>query len=392
MFGRRGMTTALPMSDRLRIGEDAIVEAIYDSTTQPSVWPLLLDAVARAAGGDVACLFDFDPGPQQLRRALVNHLPDASAYHARYAALDPRNRYGIRQAEGTVFTDAAFITSGEVARSEFYQDYLIANGMGHVGARVLEQGAQAIVGLAIQRSIRRPAFELAELDILERLTPHLRRALRLQRALAVQGAEPAAWSRTCLDSLAWPVLLLDREARLVFASASAEALLRAGDGLRCVRAKLSAWHPWDARCLGEAILRGLAGGGAELRLRRSGGGVLLVSVVPLGRSALEPLDSHHPRVALYVLDPTPPVTDAQARLAAWFQLSPAEARLAAALLDGEALPRIAERFALAPSTLKTQLARLFVKTDTNRQGELIALLQRVAQLPVAPKGANAKRP
>ena len=97
---------------RIASGDEAdLVEAIYDSTAQRTLWPMLLDRIAQAANGNVICLFDFDPGRQRLRRALVNHLPDAAAYHAHYAVLDPRNRYGVRQPAGSMFIDAAFISS-----------------------------------------------------------------------------------------------------------------------------------------------------------------------------------------------------------------------------------------------------------------------------------------
>lgn len=371
---------------RIASGDEAdLVEAIYDSTAQRTLWPMLLDRIAQAANGNVICLFDFDPGRQRLRRALVNHLPDAAAYHAHYAVLDPRNRYGVRQPAGSMFIDAAFISSREIARSEFYQDYLIANDMGHVGALVLEHSGQAIAGLAVQRSIRQPAFDPAELGVFVQLAPHLRRALRLQRDLDRQGIERGSWSHACLDSLVWPVLLLDEQGRLLFASMRAEALLHAGDGVRSSRGRITAWHPWDARCLEQAITRGLAGSGAQLPLRRAEGGSLLVSVVPLGRSALEMLGTSRPRVAIHLLDPRPATTFAlQDQLASWFQLSPAEARLAVALLGGESLSDVAERLGLAQSTIKTQLARLFSKTETSRQSELVALLQRGAVLPTFP--------
>jgi len=365
--------------------EADLVELIYDSALRPAVVPEVLDRIAHAANGNVVCLFDFDPAIQRLRRALANHLPEADAYHSHYAALDPRNRYGIQQPEGTSFTDAAFITPSEVDRSEFYQDYLIANDMGHVGAHVLERSGQAIAGLAVQRPIRQPPFDHADLEVLARLAPHLRRALRLQREVAAQGVEPTEWMRDSLDALAWPVLLLDQWARLLFASTRAEPLLRAGDGVRSIRGRITAWHPWDARCLEQAIARGLAGSGAQLRLRRAEGGILLVSVLPLGRGAVEILGTSRPRVAIHILDPRPSTNSAlQDQLASWFQLSPAEARLAVALLGGESLSDVAERSGLAQSTIKTQLARLFAKTETSRQSELIALLQRGALLPTSP--------
>ena len=60
-----------------------------------------------------------------------------------------------------------------------------------------------------------------------------------------------------------------------------------------------------------------------------------------------------------------------------FQLTPAEARLAAALADGSTLMQTAKALNISWETARTQLKAVFVKTDTHRQGELIALLSRV---------------
>jgi DNA-binding CsgD family transcriptional regulator len=61
-----------------------------------------------------------------------------------------------------------------------------------------------------------------------------------------------------------------------------------------------------------------------------------------------------------------------------FGLTPAETRLAAALLDGATMAEAAERFGVSINTVHVQLARLFDKTGTKRQTELVRLLMRLA--------------
>ena len=60
-----------------------------------------------------------------------------------------------------------------------------------------------------------------------------------------------------------------------------------------------------------------------------------------------------------------------------FRLTPAEARLARALACGETLEEYVETSGAKMSTIRTQLRAAFVKTRTDRQSELVRLLQNL---------------
>ncbi|UCI07402.1 helix-turn-helix transcriptional regulator [Mesorhizobium sp. B1-1-8] len=64
-----------------------------------------------------------------------------------------------------------------------------------------------------------------------------------------------------------------------------------------------------------------------------------------------------------------------------FGLTGAETHLALRLARGDAPLEIAERCRLSRTTIRTQLASLFAKTETRRQAELVALLGRISVLP-----------
>ncbi|RTL65379.1 MAG: helix-turn-helix transcriptional regulator [Hyphomicrobiales bacterium] len=64
-----------------------------------------------------------------------------------------------------------------------------------------------------------------------------------------------------------------------------------------------------------------------------------------------------------------------------FGLTGAETQLALRLASGDAPLEIAERSRLSRTTIRTQLASLFAKTETRRQAELVALLGRISVLP-----------
>ncbi|MEZ5828253.1 MAG: LuxR C-terminal-related transcriptional regulator [Hyphomicrobiales bacterium] len=60
-----------------------------------------------------------------------------------------------------------------------------------------------------------------------------------------------------------------------------------------------------------------------------------------------------------------------------FGLTPAELRLAEALVRGTSLKDYAEQVGIAEGTARVQLKAVFAKTNTHRQAELVSLLWRI---------------
>ena len=77
-----------------------------------------------------------------------------------------------------------------------------------------------------------------------------------------------------------------------------------------------------------------------------------------------------------ITDPDRDIYPSEEIIAQAFGLTQAEARLAARLATGQSLERIATELGISEGTVRNQLKAVFQKTETHRQGELIALLLR----------------
>ena len=64
----------------------------------------------------------------------------------------------------------------------------------------------------------------------------------------------------------------------------------------------------------------------------------------------------------------------------YFDLTLAEVKLAQSLARGLSLEEAARHLNIKMSTARTQLASIFLKTDSQRQGKLIAILSRIAHM------------
>lgn len=242
-----------------------------------------------------------------------------------------------------------------------------------------------VYAFGIHRGRRTAPFERTTAEMLQRLLPHIGRALQVRARLgAVHGAGIAA--AAALDRLPFGVVQLSAAGRLVTANRAALAMLGEGDGLLLTAAGVRAALAGDDARLQLAILRAArttagdvaCGAGDYLRiLRPSGRRSYAVVAAPLGldrgfdRSVFT---AQHAAVMLIVTDPEAAPRIEPQTLSTLFGFTPAEARLVGLLVTGLALPAIAKRLGVSFETARTQLANARAKTGTASQVDLVRLV------------------
>jgi DNA-binding CsgD family transcriptional regulator len=82
-------------------------------------------------------------------------------------------------------------------------------------------------------------------------------------------------------------------------------------------------------------------------------------------------------VAAVLIGTTPDGQDGADAMAAAFDLTPAETRVLASLLDGRTLAETATALGIAAATAKTHLDHVFAKTGVTRQADLMRLGTRL---------------
>jgi DNA-binding CsgD family transcriptional regulator len=182
-----------------------------------------------------------------------------------------------------------------------------------------------------------------------------------------------------LDRSPSAVLLLDEHKRLVYANQQAAALQARGDGLTLSASGVSLLRKQDDARLRTLIARALSApdvAGTAMRAQRSAGkrpyGIL---VAPLSRRPLSPSASPlRPAVCVVITEADLHRDLPVDRLRGIFELTEAEARLAALLAGGDDLRSAAQSLGITYGTARVRLAEIFQKTETRRQGELVNLL------------------
>jgi DNA-binding CsgD family transcriptional regulator/PAS domain-containing protein len=243
------------------------------------------------------------------------------------------------------------------------------------------------------------AFENGVVSITSRLgtsdgTGTRKRLARLEQLLPLLRPFFAQWLATqtalariqCLEQTIelsdMPVIMLGGSSRIVYANASAERLLAAGDGLRRSGEHLA------CRCFSDTLRMQAAVEHFSAVSGRGEGLSPVLAVVRQGRRPLtitfapaQPLEEtcwDETSLVAYVFDPEQDLTGKIEPACLLYGLSHRETKLTCALVDGLSLGAAAQRLRLQEQTARSYLKQIFAKTDTKRQAELVQLMLKSA--------------
>ena len=314
-------------------------------------------------------------------------------YFEHYGRGDPLRPAILSAPSGTVLTNEMVVPRSEFVRTEFYADFAAPHGLiDCIQARIFDVASPSFngdLGVSISTSLRSGTFEREHVRLLALLLPHLSQAMQMQLRLARLGVE-----RDCaleaLDRLRHGVLVVDAQARVLHANSAAEAVLRKGDGLgvESVNRQLRASAPGQTNILRRLVAHAAAGdGGAVIsdrdrdhgmfRLERAAEAPLLLCVVPLRAEAAWNVSMQPAALVLLSIPEHKAPLPLLASLRALYGLTPAEAAVAGRIGQAEGVEAAAAAMGITPATLRWHLQRVFEKTGTTRQAELVRLVERL---------------
>ncbi len=320
-----------------------LLAEIHACAVFPETWPVALARLRDGYGGLVAGRVVLDGTGRVLESP---HAPE----HAR---IDSRLPGRAHRPVGTVFTRGPSRRTSAGAPSSGYLLGLVA-----------ERGVAETVLVYVTRDAPSGGFSRAERADLARLAPHFRHALTGARRRGEDTLIRRA-ADALMDRAAVGLVVVDGNLRIVKTNPRAEALMEATRDLGVREGRLNG-----------AVERAL---GAARRERGDEAGIAMTLPRSNGARPLEllivPLDADGDGGALVLIGAAEqrPVMMAEI-LRRLHGLSPAEAELAAGLASGLSLAEFAEETERSIETARKTLKRVFAKTDTGRQGELIQRL------------------
>jgi DNA-binding CsgD family transcriptional regulator/PAS domain-containing protein len=360
----------------------SIVSLIYDAALDASLWPSVLEASARFAGGSAASLFVRDSA--QLTGDSFHQFGVDPAYRRlyfdSYIKVDPLNATYLLLEIGEVTSSSLIIPHDEFVETRFYREWVRPQGWVDNIITVIDKSITSVAAMAVFRHERDGLADTGARDRLRLLAPHLRRAVLIGKTFDLQAAQAATLIQV-LDGIRAGVVLVDADGRIVHANAAGSAILAAGDYLRSAGGRLSGNDGHTTQALRTVFV---AAGGGDTALGVAGIALPLVAgngehhvahVLPLTSGGRQDAGSSAGAVAALFIHraalATPSLPEVIAKT---YKLTPSELRVLLGIVEIGGIQEVAEALGIGETTVKFHLRGLFEKTGAHRQADLVKLV------------------
>jgi DNA-binding CsgD family transcriptional regulator len=359
-----------------------LIGDIYDAALDPAQWSAALRQSRAFVGGASAAL--YSKNAVRKTGTLYCQEGDISRefrqlYREKYARLDPFSTgHFFAEIEQPIAT-ADLMPYEEFLATRFYKEWVQPQGLVDNVTAALHKSSTSAVLFTIFRHERNGLVDDDARHRMRLIIPHIRRAVLIGRVIRLQAAQAATFADT-LDGISAGMLLVDARGRIVHANASGHAMLAEGSLLRAAGGKLAASDAGAEEALYDVILAAGSGDaavgtkGIAVPLTRAGERYV-AHVLPLTSGARRRAGASYAAVAaLFVhkaaLDkPSPPEA-----IAKTFKLTPTELRVLLGIVEVGGAPETAAALGIGEATVRTHLLRLYAKTGTGRQAELVKLV------------------
>jgi DNA-binding CsgD family transcriptional regulator len=349
--------------------------AVYEAAVIPELWPNVLGQLASMTGSVGAVLFSNSetqsrwlaaPGMQGLAdRFVVEGWPERNT----------RAINGFRKGLALLprfLTEADFYEGDEYERDPLYTDYFYPVGLGWSAGTVFAMPHGDFITLSVERARQRGPIPGESLDMLDAVRPHLGRSAMMAARLSFERARTAVETLAALGLAAFAMTTGGRVliANADFETEQASWTTRGGDRivLRDGRANRSLYESLET-------IDGVNGVRSIALFGRQEEDRAVLHVIPVRRSAFD-LFGHATAIAV-LTKPSVAPTGAITLLQSLFDLTAAEARLAAQVAAGQTLNEIAAAEGKSLHTVRTRLKSVLDKTGCRRQADLARLLARL---------------
>ena len=370
-----------------------ILASLHDTVLDDSKWPATSALIDEAFGSkgnflvsgdgeardDVEIFFAWFCFRGQRRPELER------LYFEVYHAVDERLPRVRRLPDAQVVHISSLYIESEMETSVVYNEALpLSDTSDSLNVR-LDGPYGSRIYWVVADSVDGDGWSSAQVETIERLSPHLRQFVHVRDALInarALGSSVAA----LLENTRCGIIHLDLRGRVVAANDRARELLRNDDALAYRDGHLHASTPAEDTRL-QALLAGALprfgeqGVSGTMTLRRSAhSGRLALHATPVSEGLVEARPS---RVAalLLVVDPAGYTSIDADHVSAVLDLTPAEGRVAVMLAQGNTVRDTAVATGRSATTIRWHLQQIFAKLGISRQAELVGLVLSVADLP-----------
>ncbi|MDR7124727.1 hypothetical protein [Pseudotabrizicola sp. 4114] len=362
-----------------------VTDRIYEAAFQPECWPQTLNDLATASGslGGVLQVVRRGSVPRWIASPEVQ---GAFAVYAQGADFTATYECAARWvARGQNFLRDVDVYDPIDLASDPSRKMLADLGLGHQIGAILSLPTGDTACFTFERRLADGPHSVRAQNILNSHLSHLARAGMMAARLELEMARARVEAMT---QIGLPAAVLRADGQIVAMSDT----LRAMDDLilAAPQGRLALVAPRQNQRLSAALARVQTEAAAASIPLRNGSDLrpVVLHLLPLRRTARALFPDGDIMLVVTPLAVSRMVPSVEA-LCGLFDLSPSEARLAAGLSAGRTLAEAAAEVGITVKTARTYLERVFQKTVTHQQSELVALLKSAPWMPSPDTPANA---
>lgn len=354
-----------------------LIELVYEAAFVPERWNLVLQHASDLSASASAQVFFFSQANPPRGTTLENLRPlfDKFIKGDMWKFCDSVQKMCAVQPASFVRVDD-FLTPEEIERDPA-RIMLREFGIGAHLCSAISMPTGELATFVFQKWTKDGSHSQDEIDRLDALRPHLARAGLVAGRLRMERAEATA---SALNLMGLPAAVLSSGGKVIATNRRLERLdtvfLPVAHGGLAIAER-------DANHLFQDAVTDIGGSASTARsipVPPIGvGGALVVHLLPLKRAAHDIFGGADILVLATPITPSALVPSASL-LNALFDFTPAEARLAADLASGLTLAQSAAKRGVTTKSARTYLERIFHKTGTHQQSQVVAMIKTVQPL------------
>lgn len=361
----------------------ALIAAIYDAAIDPRIWPGVLRAAAVYVGGHAAAIY-----AKSISGIAFGVFHDDGVmseeykvkYFETYARLDPATAGHLYAELEQPIATADILDYDEFLESRFYKEWAVPQGIVDFLSAPIEKQGQWAAMFGVFRSAAQGVVDDTMRHRMKLLVPHVRRAVLIGKVIE-EGSRQAASFSEALDGLASGLFLVDGLGRIVHVNEAGDRLVTGGKAIAIRDGRLVATQKEATVALAESFAAAASGDagiglrGISVPIETRDGEHFVAHVLPLTSGARRDTGAHYAATAAVFVHPTTLHTPAAPELIAkTFGLTLSELRVLLTITQVGGVAETADALGVAEATVKTHLHRVFAKTGTARQADLVKLI------------------
>ncbi|MBB3979226.1 DNA-binding CsgD family transcriptional regulator [Rhizobium azooxidifex] len=360
-------------------GRSELTDLVYGSLFGECSWQHFMDRLATTLPNGKSAFHYQDLTSPLAQVGLVSGFgnDEVEQFHNHYAAVNPWIPRTMLVPVGRGMTGESIFPREELARTEFYNDWLKRQTGCEtaIGVTILRDSSRTFI-LSTCTSSTDPAFNHEAAGLYTHLSPHLRRAVDFIRRGEFATGERQT-GQSLFDAIGAGLFHVSETGGIRSMNERARRMIEDGAPVRLgTNGRIAITDPRAAETLQFLLSRqGVQVEPYLATLKATDGSAHRLTLV---RLTSEPMTEflNGPTVAI-IIEPMTDFSEPRSeRLQANYKLTPKEARIAAAIAAGLSLREIADSDGVSYETVRSHVKNIYGKMEVSSQASLVARLLR----------------